>query len=273
MALELTTKQPNPTAGGYRSVNVYFNLTTGGVYFNGNVELPGKFATVSDAEILEEVRKQIAINLYTGEATPALVTEYANLNKQLGILTGNKQDTAEREKALTKFANKVNKGNDKVIMALLLNVLDPKTINAKKDVIINAFDSYEVNTDYSVGDKFKYQNKLYEVVEEHTSAIEWIPSDEPTKYKEVALERAESDDKEQLADEDHRYITKAQLDDAVSNAIATVMAMFQDDEEHEGLEEDKGEKENETNEQPTQPTRESNNDVLHSEGGTESHEA
>ena len=269
MALEISVKQPNPTAGGYKSVNVYFNMNTGGIYFNGNIELPGKFATASDAETLEEIRKQIAVQMYTGEATPALVAEYANLNKQVGILTGNKQDTAEREKALTKFANKVNKGNDKVIMALLLNVLDPKTINAKKDVIINAFDSYEVNVDYSVGDKFKFENKLYEVVEDHTSVVEWIPSNEPTKYKEVVLERAESDDKEQLADEDHRYITKAQLDEAVSNAITTVLSMFQEEDD----EEDKGEKENETNEQPTQPTRESNNDVLHSEGGTESHEA
>ena len=269
MALEISVKQPNPTAGGYKSVNVYFNMNTGGIYFNGNVELPGKFATANDAEILEEIRKQIAVQMYTGEATPALVAEYANLNKQIGILTGNKQDTAEREKALTKFANKVNKGNDKVIMALLLNVLDPKTINAKKDVIINAFDSYEVNVDYSVGDKFKFENKLYEVVEDHTSVVEWIPSNEPTKYKEVVLERAESDDKEQLADEDHRYITKAQLDEAVSNSITTVLSMFQEEDD----EEDKGEKENETNEQPTQPTRESNNDVLHSEGGTESHEA
>ena len=269
MALEISVKQPNPTAGGYKSVNVYFNMNAGGIYFNGNVELPGKFATANDAEILEEIRKQIAVQMYTGEATPALVAEYANLNKQIGILTGNKQDTAEREKALTKFANKVNKGNDKVIMALLLNVLDPKTINAKKDVIINAFDSYEVNVDYSVGDKFKFENKLYEVVEDHTSVVEWIPSNEPTKYKEVVLERAESDDKEQLADEDHRYITKAQLDEAGSNAITTVLSMFQEEDD----EEDKGEKENETNEQPTQPTRESNNDVLHSEGGTESHEA
>ena len=269
MALEISVKQPNPTAGGYKSVNVYFNMNTGGIYFNGNIELPGKFATASDAETLEEIRKQIAVQMYTGEATPALVAEYANLNKQIGILAGNKEDVTEREKALTKFANKVNKGNDKVIMALLLNVLDPKTINAKKDVIINAFDSYEVNVDYSVGDKFKFENKLYEVVEDHTSVVEWIPSNEPTKYKEVVLERAESDDKEQLADEDHRYITKAQLDEAVSNAITTVLSMFQEEDD----EEDKGEKENETNEQPTQPTRESNNDVLHSEGGTESHEA
>ena len=249
MALELTTKQPNPTAGGYRSVNVYFSLTTGGVYFNGNVELPGKFATVSDAEILEEIRKQIAINLYTGEATPALVAEYANLNKQVGILTGNKQDTAEREKALTKFANKVNKGNDKVIMALLLNVLDPKTINAKKDVIINAFDSYEVNTDYSVGDKFKFDGKLYEVIADHTSVVEWIPGNEPTKYKEITFERTEN--KEQLEDDNNRYVTKLQLDQALTKVVQTIMEQLSQN--------DEGEEEHDNN-------GESSNTISHSEG-------
>ena len=249
MALELTTKQPNPTAGGYRSVNVYFSLTTGGIYFNGNVELPGKFATANDAEILEEIRKQIAINLYTGEATPALVAEYANLNKQVGILTGNKQDVTEREKALTKLFAKVNKGNDKVIMALLLNVLDPKTINAKKDVIINAFDSYEVNIDYSVGDKFKYDGKLYEVIAEHTSVTEWVPSAEPTKYKEITFERTEN--KEQLEDDNNRYITKLQLDEALTKVVQTIMEQLSQN--------DEGEEEHDNN-------RESSNTISHSEG-------
>lgn len=249
MALEISVKQPNPTAGGYKSVNVYFNMNTGGIYFNGNVELPGKFATANDAEILEEIRKQIAVQMYTGEATPALVAEYANLNKQVGILTGNKQDTAEREKALTKFANKVNKGNDKVIMALLLNVLDPKTINAKKDVIINAFDSYDVNVDYSVGDKFKYENKLYEVIEDHTSVVEWIPGNEPTKYKEITFERTEN--KEQLADDNNRYITKLQLDQALTKVVQTIMEQLSQN--------DEGEEEHENN-------RESSNTISHDEG-------
>ena len=242
MALEISVKQPNPTAGGYKSVNVYFNMNTGGIYFNGNVELPGKFATANDAEILEEIRKQIAVQMYTGEATPALVTEYANLNKQIGILTGNKQDIAEREKALTKFANKVNKGNDKVIMALLLNVLDPKTINAKKDVIINAFDSYDVNVDYSVGDKFKYENKLYEVVEDHISVVEWIPSNEPTKYKEITFERTEN--KEQLEDDNNRYITKLQLDEALTKVVQTIMEQLSQDDEGEEEHENHGENSN-----------------------------
>lgn len=242
MALEISVKQPNPTAGGYKSVNVYFNMNTGGIYFNGNVELPGKFATANDAEILEEIRKQIAVQMYTGEATPALVTEYANLNKQVGILAGNKEDVAEREKALTKLFAKVNKGNDKVLMTLLLDVLDPKTITTNKDKIINAFDSYEVNTDYSVGDKFKFDGKLYEVIAEHTSVTEWVPSAEPTKYKEITFERTEN--KEQLEDDNNRYITKLQLDEALTKVVQTIMEQLTQDDEGEEEHDNHGENSN-----------------------------
>ena len=242
MALEISVKQPNPTAGGYKSVNVYFNMNTGGIYFNGNVELPGKFATANDAEILEEIRKQIAVQMYTGEATPALVAEYANLNKQVGILAGNKDDVAEREKALNKLFAKVNKGNDKVLMTLLLDVLDPKTITTNKDKIINAFDSYEVNTDYSVGDKFKYENKLYEVIEDNTSVTEWVPSAEPTKYKEITFERIEN--KEQLEDDNNRYITKLQLDEALTKVVQTIMEQLSQDDEGEEEHDNHGENSN-----------------------------
>lgn len=249
MALEISVKQPNPTAGGYKSVNVYFNMNTGGIYFNGNVELPGKFATANDAEILEEIRKQIAVQMYTGEATPALVAEYANLNKQIGILAGNKEDVTEREKALTKLFAKVNKGNDKVLMTLLLDVLDPKTITTNKDKIINAFDSYEVNTDYSVGDKFKYDGKLYEVIVDHTSVVEWVPSAEPTKYKEITFERTEN--KEQLEDDNNRYITKLQLDQALTKVVQTIMEQLSQNDEGEEEHDNHGE---------------NSNNVSHSEG-------
>ena len=244
MALEISVKQPNPTAGGYKSVNVYFNMNTGGIYFNGNVELPGKFATANDAEILEEIRKQIAVQMYTGEATPALVAEYANLNKQVGILAGNKEDVTEREKALTKLFAKVNKGNDKVLMTLLLDVLDPKTISTNKDKIINAFDSYEVNTDYSVGDKFKFDGKLYEVIAEHTSVVEWVPSAEPTKYKEITFERTEAGNKEQLEDDNNRYITKLQLEEALTKVVQTIMEQLSQDDEGEENHDNHGENSN-----------------------------
>ena len=255
MALELVTRTAYPEAGGYRSVSVTFSMSKGTAYVNGGIDLPGKFATATEAEVLEEVRKQIAQQLYTGEATPALVTEYANLNKQVGILTGNKQDTVERERALTKLVSKINKGNDKVLMALLLNVLDPKTINTNKEVIINAFDSYETNVEYSVGDKFKYENKLYEVIVEHTSATEWLPSAEPTKYKEISLERTESANKEQLEDDANRYITKSQLDEALTKTVQTLMEQLSHSDEGGETDEHHGE---------------NNNTVPHVEGGSES---
>lgn len=255
MALELITRTAYPEAGGYRSVSVTFSMSKGTAYVNGGIDLPGKFATASEAEVLEEIRKQIAQQLYTGEATPALVTEYANLNKQLGILANNKQDTVERERALTKLVSKINKGNDKVLMTLLLNVLDPKTINTNKEVIINAFDNYEVNVDYSVGDKFKYENKLYEVIVEHTSVVEWLPSAEPTKYKEISFERADSENKEQLEDDANRYITKSQLDEALVKTVQVVIEQLSQDDEGGETDEHHGE---------------SNNNVSHVEGGSES---
>ena len=255
MALELITRTAYPEAGGYRSVSVTFSMSKGTAYVNGGIDLPGKFATASEAEVLEEIRKQIAQQLYTGEATPALVTEYANLNKQLGILANNKQDTVERERALNKLVSKINKGNDKVLMTLLLNVLDPKTINTNKEVIINSFDNYEVNVDYSVGDKFKYENKLYEVIVEHTSVAEWLPSAEPTKYKEISFERADSENKEQLEDDANRYITKSQLDEALVKTVQVVIEQLSQDDEGGETDEHHGE---------------SNNNVSHVEGGSES---
>nr|DAX45935.1 MAG TPA: ChiA1-BD-binding domain protein [Caudoviricetes sp.] len=255
MALEITSRNPTPTPGGYSSVNVTFTLKNGVAYFTGGVDLPGKFATVSDSEVLEEIRKQIALQMYTGESTPALVSEYANLRREVTILAGGKDELNEREKALRKLITKVNKGNDKVIMALLLNVLDPKTINTKKDVIINAFDSYEVNTDYSVGDKFKYQNKLYEVLEDHTSVEVWEPNAEGTIYKEIVLTREESNVKDDIEDEKNRYVTKGQLDEAMGSVINTILSMFEEEEEKED-----------------EHTEEHNGNLPHNEGSFESHE-
>lgn len=236
MALEITNRNATPTAGGYSSVNVTFTLRNSSVYLNGGVDLPGKFATASDSEILEEVRKQLAQQMFTGETTPALVTEYANLKEEVSILANNKIDPNDRVKALRKLVGKVNKGSDKLIMTLLLNVLDAKVINDNKDTIINAFDSYEINTEYSTGDKIKYNGKLYEVLEDHKSVDVWKPDVEPKKYKEIILTR-EVNGKDDIEDEKNRYVTKAQLDEAMTNVINTIIGMFKEDnsnDEHNG---------------------------------------
>ena len=259
MALELIDRTPVPEAGGYRSVSVQFSLRKGAVFLNGGVDLPGNFATVSDSEILEEIKRQLAVQMYEGDATPALITEYANLTRQMIVLGSGNVDHKAREKALHKLVNKVNKGNDKLLMTLLLDVLDAKTINDNRDVIIDAFDSYEVGVDYSVGDKFKYDNRLFEVLEEHTSVEVWKPSEESTKYKEITLTR-ENNKKEDLEDENGRYITKGQLNDAMAGMFQTIMDAIQ-----EMFEEEEGGEENGNSEHTS-------NGVSHSEGGIESNE-
>lgn len=255
MALEITSRNPTPTPGGYSSVNVTFTLKNGVAYFTGGVDLPGKFATASDSEVLEEIRKQIALQMYTGESTPALVSEYANLRREVTILAGGKDELNEREKALRKLITKVNKGNDKLIMTLLLNVLDARIINENKEIIINAFDTYEIGVEYSIGDKLKYEGKLYEVLEDHTSVDVWKPDAEGTKYKEIVLTREESNVKDDIEDEKNRYVTKGQLDEALGSVINTILSMFEEEEEKED-----------------EHTEEHNGDLPHNEGSFESNE-
>lgn len=256
MALELIDRTAIPEAGGYKSTYVQYALRKGTAHFTGEVTLPGKFATLTDNEVLDEVKRQIAIQMYEGESTPSLVTEYANLNKQIGILANGKED---REKALRKLVNKINKGNDKLLMTLMLDVLDAKTINDNRDVIIDAFDSYEIGVEYSVGDKFKYDNRLFEVIEDHTSVEVWKPTNEPTKYKELSLTREENKEAD-LEDENGRYVTRGQLNDAMAGVFQAVMKAVE-----EMFEEEEGGEENGNSEHTS-------NGVSHSEGGTESNE-
>ena len=237
MALEILTRTAQPEAGGYKSVYIQFTLNKSSVYLNGGVDLPGKFATASDSEILEEVRKQLAQQMFTGESTPALVTEYANLKEEVSVLANHKEEPTDRVKVLRKLVAKVNKGNDKLIMTLLLNVLDAKIINDNKDTIINAFDNYEIGVEYSTGDKIKYEGKLYEVLEDHTSVEVWKPNAEGTKYKEIVLTREEANVKDDIEDEKNRYVTKAQLDEGMASVINTIVGMLEEgneNDEHNG---------------------------------------
>ena len=258
MALELIDRTAIPEAGGYKSVSVNFSLRKGSVFLTGGADLPGKFATVSDSEILEEIKRQLAVQMYEGDATPALITEYANLSRQMIVLANGNVEHKAREKALHKLVNKVNKGNDKLLMTLLLDVLDAKTINDNRDVIIDAFDSYEVGVDYSVGDKFKYDNRLFEVIEDHTSVEVWKPTSEPTKYKELSLTREENKEAD-LEDENGRYVTRGQLNDAMAGVFQAVMKAVEEMFEEEG-------------EQENGNTEHNSDGISHNEGGTESNE-
>ena len=41
------------------------------------------------------------------------------------------------------------------------------------------------NHEYSVGDRFRYEGKLYKVLQAHTSQLEWLPTVAPSVYAEI----------------------------------------------------------------------------------------
>ena len=48
--------------------------------------------------------------------------------------------------------------------------------------MIDLYEGYQVDKLYKVDDIFKYEGKLYKVIQEHTSQDNWIPSELPALY-------------------------------------------------------------------------------------------
>ena len=48
--------------------------------------------------------------------------------------------------------------------------------------MIDLYLNYEIGKEYIVDDIFKHENKLYKVIQAHTSAENWIPSELPALY-------------------------------------------------------------------------------------------
>ena len=48
--------------------------------------------------------------------------------------------------------------------------------------MIDLYPNYQVGKSYKVDDIFKYEGKLYKVIQEHTSLENWVPSELPALY-------------------------------------------------------------------------------------------
>jgi hypothetical protein len=48
--------------------------------------------------------------------------------------------------------------------------------------MIDLYPNYTIDTNYNVGDIFKYEGKLYKVIQAHTSQDDWLPSELPALY-------------------------------------------------------------------------------------------
>lgn len=52
---------------------------------------------------------------------------------------------------------------------------------------VTLFPAWKIDTDYAANDRIKYNDKLYKVVQAHTSQEDWTPDITPALYTEVAL--------------------------------------------------------------------------------------
>lgn len=61
-------------------------------------------------------------------------------------------------------------------------LLSTEVSEEEKDLFSNLFDDYQTNKEYLIGDKFNYNNIVYEVIQPHTSLDSWKPSEVPALY-------------------------------------------------------------------------------------------
>ena len=59
--------------------------------------------------------------------------------------------------------------------------------------MIDLYESYEIGKSYQADDIFKYEGKLYKVIQGHTSQDDWIPSELPALYLNMMPENVISE--------------------------------------------------------------------------------
>ena len=64
----------------------------------------------------------------------------------------------------------------------------------QEEALADKYDPWEVGITYSVGDKVHYESVNYEVLQEHTSQDDWLPSDTPSMYKVIKNDDIETDE-------------------------------------------------------------------------------
>lgn len=57
--------------------------------------------------------------------------------------------------------------------------------------LINAYPSWESGISVTVGELYSYNNKLYEVVQSHTTQADWTPDNTPALFNEVTPKHTE----------------------------------------------------------------------------------
>ena len=74
---------------------------------------------------------------------------------------------------------------EKAQKAILETIILSKDLNeAQKKNILDQYEDWEIGVGYKAGQKVKYNGKVFEVVQSHTSQGDWTPENAPALFKE-----------------------------------------------------------------------------------------
>ena len=74
---------------------------------------------------------------------------------------------------------------DKAQKTILETIILSKDLNEdQKKNILNQYEDWEIGVGYKAGQKVKYNGKVFEVVQGHTSQADWTPESTPALFKE-----------------------------------------------------------------------------------------
>jgi len=72
-----------------------------------------------------------------------------------------------------------------ILSKALIKSLEGKITDVEIDTFAELFPYYRVGKAYKIGERFSLDNVVYEVIQAHTSQLDWRPSELPALYKRV----------------------------------------------------------------------------------------
>lgn len=108
--------------------------------------------------------------------------ERDNLLIELGLAEIAKE--ANPNIAIDRLDNIVAELKKEIKTAFETLILAKDLSKEQKDNILNQYKPYQVGKSYEENEKFTYKDKVYEVIQDHTSQTTWLPDSTPALYKE-----------------------------------------------------------------------------------------
>ena len=100
-------------------------------------------------------------------------------------------------KALEDLAKRQEEQEQSIKSILKTITLAKDLSKDQKEEILSRYEEYQEDKEYKEGDKFTFEGKIYEVIQEHRSQRTWIPSETPALYKEFLDVRITNQDGEE----------------------------------------------------------------------------